>query len=104
MWYHKLFFTNIDESYPKPNIILQDLLTDEHCPSYNIITTKDNIQQLYFKKDNPSKVNNYRPISLISVLGKVMGRCIYKHVYNFLLNNSIITPTPIRVHSWWLCN
>ena len=45
-----------------------------------------------FKKDNPSKVNNYRPISLISVLGKVMERCIYKHVYNFLLKNSIITP------------
>ena len=45
-----------------------------------------------FKKDNPSKVNNYRPISLISVLGKVMERCIYKHVYNLLLKNSIITP------------
>ena len=45
-----------------------------------------------FKKDNPSKVNNYRLISLISVLGKVMERCIYNHVYNFLLKNSIITP------------
>ena len=45
-----------------------------------------------FKKDNPSKVNNYRPISLISVLGKVMERCIYKHFYNILLKNSIITP------------
>jgi hypothetical protein len=41
--------------------------------------------------DNPSKVNTYRPISLISVLGKVMERCIYKHVYNFLLKNSIIS-------------
>ena len=45
-----------------------------------------------FKKDNSSKVNNYRPISLISVLGKVMERCVYKHVYNFLLKKSIITP------------
>ena len=54
-----------------------------------------------FKKDNPSKVNNYRPISLISILGKVMERCIHKHVNYFLLRNSIITPhqsgfTPIN--------
>jgi hypothetical protein len=31
-------------------------------------------------------------LSLISVLDKVMERCIYKHVYNYLLKNSIITP------------
>ena len=48
-----------------------------------------------FKKDNHSKVNNYRPISLISVLCKVMGTCVCKHVYDFLLINSIITP-----HQW----
>jgi retron-type reverse transcriptase len=30
--------------------------------------------------------------SSISVLGKVMERCIYKHVYNVLLKNSFITP------------
>lgn len=44
-----------------------------------------------FKKDCPSFVKNYRPISLISVIGKVMERCVYKHVYNFLLENGIIT-------------
>jgi hypothetical protein len=49
-----------------------------------------------FKKYNPSKVNNYRPISLISVLGKVMERCIYKQFYNFLLKNSIIPPHQSR--------
>ena len=44
-----------------------------------------------FKKDCPSKVTNYRPISLISVLGKVMERCVYKHIYNFLIQNNVLT-------------
>ena len=44
-----------------------------------------------FKKDCPSNVSNYRPISLISVLGKVMERCVYKHIYNFLAQNNVLT-------------
>jgi hypothetical protein len=35
-----------------------------------------------FKKCDTSLPSNYRPISLISCVGKVMGRIIYKHVYN----------------------
>ena len=44
-----------------------------------------------FKKDCPSSLKNYRPISLISVVGKVMERCVYKHIYNYLLTNRIVT-------------
>ena len=44
-----------------------------------------------FKKDSPSNYKNYRPISLISVIGKVMERCVYKHIHNFLVENCIIT-------------
>ena len=44
-----------------------------------------------FKKDSPSDCKNYRPISLISILGKVMERCVYKHIHNYLVENSIIT-------------
>ena len=44
-----------------------------------------------FKKESPSNVSNYRPISLISVLGKVMERCVYKHIYNFLSQNNVLT-------------
>ena len=43
-----------------------------------------------FKKNRPSDKGNYRPISLLSVIGKVMERCIYKHVYNYMLDNNII--------------
>jgi hypothetical protein len=44
-----------------------------------------------FKKDSPGILKNYRPISLISIVGKVMERCVYKHIYNFLLKNRSIS-------------
>ena len=44
-----------------------------------------------FKNDSPGILKNYRPISLISIIGKVMERCVYKHIYNFLLENRIIS-------------
>ena len=49
-----------------------------------------NVTPIY-KKDDPSLVNNYRPISLLNILGKVMERCVFKHVYNYLQSNSIIS-------------
>ena len=36
-----------------------------------------------FKKDNPSSENNYRSISLISVLDKVLKKYVYKNIYIF---------------------
>ena len=44
-----------------------------------------------FKNGKPNEVKNYRPISLLSVISKVMERCVYKHIHNHLLQNSIIT-------------
>jgi hypothetical protein len=44
-----------------------------------------------FKNDSPGILKNYLPISLISIIGKVMERCVYKHIYNFLLENRIIS-------------
>ena len=44
------------------------------------------------KKDDKSSVENYRPISLISSVGKAFEKIIFKHLHNYLLNNEIITP------------
>jgi hypothetical protein len=44
-----------------------------------------------FKKDCPSNLKNYRTISLISILAKVMERLVYKHIYNYLIDNNLIT-------------
>ena len=47
-----------------------------------------------FKKYCPSNLKNYRPISLISILAKVMERLVYKHIYNYLIDNNLIKLTP----------
>ena len=44
-----------------------------------------------FKKGNPSLPNNYRQISLLSVVGKILERIIFKYVYNYLHDHSLIT-------------
>jgi hypothetical protein len=43
-----------------------------------------------FKKGDTSLPSNYRPISLISCVCKLMERKVYKHVYNHLVNNNLI--------------
>ena len=45
-----------------------------------------------FKKDDKTNVENYRPISLISSVGKTFEKVVHKHVHNFILANQIITP------------
>ena len=34
-----------------------------------------------FKKGNKNCPSNYRPISLLSCIGKLMERCVYKYIY-----------------------
>ena len=43
-----------------------------------------------FKKGDHDTPSNYRPISLISCVGKVMERVIFKHMYNFFHTNDLI--------------
>ena len=44
-----------------------------------------------FKKDDTSELSNYRLISLLSTLGKVLETILHKHVFNFFQENHIIT-------------
>ena len=37
-------------------------------------------------------VSNYRPISLLSNINKVLERIVFKHLYNHFLENDILTP------------
>ena len=43
------------------------------------------------KKNDPSNFSNYRPISLLSTIGKSLEKIIHKHVFNFLQANSLLT-------------
>ena len=43
------------------------------------------------KKDDPFLVSNYRPVSLLSTIDKVMVKIVYKYIFNFLNDNQVIT-------------
>ena len=44
-----------------------------------------------FKQGERTDVNNYRPISVISVIAKMFERIVYDQLYGFLANEEIIT-------------
>ena len=44
-----------------------------------------------FKKDDPSEVSNYRPISLLSTVGKALENIVHKHIFNFFQEHHVIT-------------
>ena len=43
-----------------------------------------------FKKGEKSIPSNYRPVSLLSNLGKIQERIIFKHLYNHLYSNNLL--------------
>ena len=43
-----------------------------------------------FKKGDPHQVDNYRPISLLITISKILEKLMYKRVYNFLDNTTQI--------------
>ena len=45
---------------------------------------------LLFKKGDKSEVGNYRPVSLISFVGKTFERIIFKHVYDHIAEHSLL--------------
>lgn len=52
---------------------------------------KSNVIAIH-KKESRTNPNNYRPISLLSIIGKLMERCIHKYLYNYLTTNDLISP------------
>ena len=44
-----------------------------------------------FKKNDPPDVANYRPISLLNTIGKVLEKIVHKYVFNFLNDHHAIT-------------
>ena len=43
------------------------------------------------KKGNKSIFNNYRPISLLNITAKIYEKVIFKHLFNYIRENNLIT-------------
>ena len=48
------------------------------------------VTPIYKSKGDKSLCNNYRPISLLSCIGKVFERCVHGHVFHFLRTYDIL--------------
>ena len=44
-----------------------------------------------FKKIDPSVVSNYRPISLLSAVGKVLEKVVHKLLFNYIRDHEILS-------------
>ena len=66
--------------------IFNQSLTSSHFPSSWKLA---NVVPI-FKKGDKTNSANYRPISLLSCIGKVFEKCVFKHLHNYLVNNNII--------------
>ena len=47
---------------------------------------------LIFKGGDPSIPSNYRPVSLLHTMEKVLERIIFKHVFNHMKDTNFFTP------------
>ena len=45
-----------------------------------------------FKKGEKDDTNNYRPVSLLSCVSKILERVVFKHLFNYLRDNQFISP------------
>ena len=76
-----------DKSLLKPLVILFKNSTKTSC--YPDIWKKSNIIPAH-KKNDKRLVNNYRPISLLPIFGKIFEKIIFNRIYNFLLEENLL--------------
>ena len=77
----------ICENHLKPLILLFKNSSQSSC--YPDIWKRSNIFPAH-KRSDKQLVNNYRPISLLPICGKIFEKVIFNKIYNFLLEESIL--------------
>ena len=43
-----------------------------------------------YKKDNPQKLGNYRPVSVLSIFSKIFEKVIYSRLYSFMTSMNVM--------------
>ena len=61
-----------------------------HSQTFPDIWKKGKITPL-FKSNDPTAPNNYRPITILPIISKIMERIVHRQVYKFLREHNLIT-------------
>ena len=85
--HNKLLIKAVDSICEPLAMLFNRSLNESKFPA---LWKKANITPV-FKKGNPHLCTNYRPISLLSCVGKLLERIVQSHVLNYLLSNSLLT-------------
>ena len=85
--HNKLLIKAMDVIVKPLKILLNRSLNEEKFPSSWILA---HVTPIY-KKGERDLCGNYRPVSLLSCVGKIMERCVQNHVYGFLKSNDLLT-------------
>ena len=103
---------NVDKAHGHDNISRQMLkicdsvvveplsLIFKHCIDSGIfpnLRKKSHIIPTH-KKNNKYCINNYQPVSLLPICGKIFERIIYNPVYLYLENNNLLNPHQSGFH------
>ena len=67
------------------SILFNRILHDQSFPS----PWKKSLVLPVYKKDDKTIASNYRPISLLSNVAKVMERIVFKKIHNYLVSNNL---------------
>ena len=46
-----------------------------------------------YKHGNITELSNYRPILIISIVAKILGRIVHDQFYSYLINNELLSET-----------
>ena len=58
---------------------------------YPDIWKKSNIMPVH-KRNDKQLIQNYRPITLLLIFGKIFEKVVFNKIYNFLLNERLLNP------------
>ena len=80
---------NMWEIYIKPVLIIYKKCLEKGC--FPNEWKKANVLPVHKRNDN-QLLKNYRPISLLPICGKVLERILYNSMFEFFIENNLITP------------
>ena len=87
-WYVPRMIKICDSSIVNPLIIFETCIREGIFPD---MWKRSNACPIH-KKESKNLKENYRPISLLPILGKMFEKVLFNSLYDYFINNNLLTP------------